>query len=141
MNDIPGQDDFFPKDDEKASTASPHVLSDADLREGGFRAIRAFIRDPKSANAQRVKKRRDKKEGGGREEAVGIRQLNIELPKDDLTRETVKEIARDLRDEALSTNDLRGLVGIGGNRDVLIRCRRTLDRGGWRAWALRRIVS
>ena len=124
-------------------------LSDTDLLKGGLKKVDAYIRIDQSTipraehddnsqdstpapNSDRQKKHKDKR----REE--GFRQLNVELPDDERTREAIRDISKCL---------VKGSVDIRQIKDILMpdpvitktlnQCRGVLERGGARGWLIK----
>jgi hypothetical protein len=118
--------------------------SDDDLRARGLTKVTAWVKDKPCKAAGRSKKCRDKAAA-----ERGVKQFNVTAPANEDARASIKAVADALINGRLDPRTLH-TVALGAVPDQgvteglspdLAACRQTLEAGGWRGWALRRLVG
>lgn len=85
------------------------AISDDQLEEAGIVPVKAYMRTKVSKNALRVKKSAEKREAG--ETGPARRQLNLQAPVDDTSREALKRLNTALLEGEITADDLDALAG------------------------------
>ena len=115
------------------------ALTDDELVAGGMAPVHGWMRTKASKNAIRQRKSRARKQEGADGRAPR-RQLNLQAPVDDASRDALKRVADQLVDGDLSPSDL----DVMGRLDTMrlgIDAHRILTAGGFRASILRRLLK
>ena len=115
------------------------ALTDDELVAGGMAPVQAFMRTKASKNAIRQRKAKAKREAGADGQAPR-KQLNIQAPEDDASRDALKRVAELMVAGDLSPSDL----DVMGRLDTMrlgIDTQRTIMAGGWKAAILRRLLK
>ncbi len=114
-------------------------LADKELIQGGMRSMKVWVRTKSSKNAERKRKQRERDEAG-EDGKTPVRQLNLQAPVDDPSRDALKLVNKQLVDGDLSPSDL----DVIGRLDVMrtgATANRILEAGGWRAAIMRRLLQ
>ena len=114
-------------------------LPDKELIKGGMRPVKVWVRTNSSKNAERKRKQREEDEKG-KDGKRPIKQLNLQSPIDDASRDALKLVNKQLVDGDLSPSDL----DVIGRLDVMrtgAATNRILEAGGWRAAIMRRLLG
>lgn len=118
---------------------SAKVLDDDELAAGGVVPVQAYMRTRTSRNALRQRKAKARAQAGA-DGRVPRRQINLQAPTDDASREALKKLAAAMVDGEVIASDLDTL----GRLDTMRLgqdAQRTLNAGGWRAALLRRLLG
>jgi hypothetical protein len=135
-------------DESDDDAAHNDAISDDDLRARGLTKVMAWVEDKsgietKSKAAGRTSRHRQKLA------ALGIVQFNLDAPAADDARAALKAAAAALINGQLDSGTLH-TVALGAVPDQgaaeglsadLAACQRALEAGGWRGWAVRRLVG
>jgi len=120
-------------DEEKAP-----VLSDEDLAAAGFEQFRGWKRRKRGRSRAASRKARHR----AKQRADGFRQINLVCPADERARTALRALADALTRGAASAEDILAFAAAEkGSRPPLTpegrRVLNVLERGGWRAAAIR----
>ena len=119
--------------------AADAALTDDELVAGGMAPVQGWMRTKASKNAIRQRRAKAKK-ASGEDGRAPRRQLNLQAPTDDASRNALKQVAERLIDGDLSPSDL----DVMGRLDTMrlgIDAQRIIMAGGWRAAILRRLLT
>jgi hypothetical protein len=134
--------DIPPGVEDVAAQAAP-PLADEELVRGGLVKVRAWMRTPQTEVGLRKARQRT------RQRLAGQQQINLVVPADETTRNTLRALARglmggDITPEALAIFICRGPTAPSTPVDPLAKdledIRLTLSDGGWRAQMIRYLV-
>lgn len=115
------------------------VLSDDDLAKGGLAPIQTWARTQSSKNAlrsQRAKERAEKGEAG-----PARKQLNLQAPVDEPSREAIKTLTAELLEGRVSPEGVLIAARDAGAAELGAHVQALIDAGGLRARILRRILK
>jgi len=84
-------------------------LTNDQLESGGLVAVKAFVRTKSTRNAISVQKSAEKRARG--ETGEPRRQLNLQAPVDDISREALKRVNTALLEHKITIEDLDALSG------------------------------
>ena len=118
---------------------SAKVLDDSELAAGGIVPVSAYMRTRTSRNALRQRKAKAKAEAGD-DGRVPRKQLNLQAPADDASREALKKLVAEMVEGHVLASDLDTLGRIDTMR-LGQDAQRTLNAGGWRAAILRILLK
>ena len=124
------------------SAFDANTLSDDFLASSGLRKVSAFVRAPKSANALRVKKAREKTREGGSGQVnvtapVAVHTAIKSIAKELQTGKTICEVLEGALKAELKTSNPRASVQVISGLDAELHAQlaaRLVRLEGWRRW-------
>jgi|Cruoilmetagenom7_1024161.scaffolds.fasta_scaffold13339_7 hypothetical protein len=114
-------------------------LSDDELVQGGLTRVSGWMRTKSSKNAERQRRKRER-DAAGEDGKKPVRQINLQAPNDDTTRDALKRVTKQLVDGDLSPSDL-DVIGRLDTMRLGIDTHRILTAGGWKAAVMRRLLK